>query len=602
MASERHQYLPLGHRHIRLLKASRDDKYLPAELKCEYLLAPLDELLVTYTAISYVWGDPTPVARIICSDGGYLSLTASATAILNAIVDVKAPGYFWIDQLCINQEDKQEKADQVRMMGEIFASANNVIAWLGAPTADSNMATDFVVTLFNAMKKLTSQDRVITADSLCQNTGCEHPSPKWLALRNFLKRPWFERLWIVQEIIMATGEMILLCGSFSITWDTLAEVVVTIERNGLSRLILQSTEEEGDPVAPGGLLNTACVHTMKKMRNLQQPIGLQFALTYCLRFKATDPRDKIFALLGLATDAGNPVLHPNYEAPVREVFTASSRYMMIANKSLRILHIAGIGWSRQIKDLPSWVPDWSAPQRVTIFGDMADNASYRASASLPSRVKIRPGPDTITLEAVFVDTMHVCLPPPDVTRSWRLTDAGSEEYRHFMVTWVDQLRAAVDASTLYKENNHDKEDVLWRTLIANTIRPGLPAREEYRQFFESWLQIHRQPAANGNDVTICKTIWDEAWMFNVAFSDAMDTRVIFTTKRGLIGIGPPYIQAGDLLCIIIGAQTPFLVRKRMQPGPEKAALVYELVGDCYVHGLMNGEGLGMGKEEDITLA
>ena len=601
MGSERHQYLPLGHRHIRLLKASRDDINLPAELRCEYLLAPLDELLVAYTAISYVWGDPTPLSRIICNDGGYLSLTASATCILNAIVDVRAPGYFWIDQLCINQEDKREKADQVRMMGEIFASANNVIAWLGVPTADSNMATDFVVTLFSAMKKLASLDRFITADSLCQNTGCEYPSPKWLALRNFLKRPWFERLWIVQEIIMAAEEMILLCGNSSITWDTLAEVVVTIESNGLSRLILQSTDEEGDPVAPGGLLNTACIHTMKKMRNLQQPISLQFALIYCLRFKATDPRDKVFALLGLATDAGNPVLHPNYEAPVREVFTESSRYMMIANKSLRILHIAGIGWSRQIKDLPSWVPDWSAPQRVTIFGDMADNAAYRASASLPSRVKIRPGPDTITLEAIIIDTMHVCFPQPDVTLSWRLTDASSEEYRHSMVNWVDQLRAAVDASPHYTENNHDKEDVLWRALLANTIRPGLPAREEYRQFFESWLQIHRQPTTNGNDSTIGKTIWDEAWMFNAAFSDAMDTRVIFTTKRGLIGIGPPHIQAGDLLCIIIGAQTPFLVRKRMQPGPEKATPMYELVGDCYVHGLMNGEGLDMGKEEDIIL-
>ena len=602
MGSERHHYLPLGRRHIRLLKASRDDNSLPAELRCEYLLAPLDKLPVTYTAISYVWGDPTAVSQIICDDGGYLSLTTSATDILNAIVDARAPGYFWIDQLCINQEDKREKADQVRMMGEIFASANNVIAWLGQPTADSNMAIDFAVTLFNTMKKLASRGIVITALSLCQNTGCEHPSSKWLALRKFLKRPWFERLWIVQEIIMASGEMILLCGNSSIAWDILAEVVVIIETNGLSRLIRQSIDEGVDPVAPAGLLNTACVHAVKNMRSLQQPIGLQFALIYCLRFKATDPRDKIFALLGLATDAGNPVLHPNYEAPVREIFTESSRYMMIANKSLRILHIAGIGWSRQIVDLPSWVPDWSAPQRVTIFGDMADNAGYRASASLPTRIKIRPGPDTLTLEAIFIDTMNVCLPQPDITLSWRLTEAGSEEYRHAMVSWVDQLRAAVDASAHYAQENYDREDVLWRALLANTIRPGLPAREEYRRFFQSWLQIHRQPVANGNDDgKISKSIWNEAWMFNAAFSDAMDTRVIFTTKRGLIGIGPPYIQVGDLLCIIIGAQTPFLVRKRILPVPETAAPVYELVGDCYVHGLMNGEGLGMGKAEDIIL-
>ena len=601
MGSERHQYSPLKHRHIRLLKARRDDNKLPAELRCEYLLAPLDGLLVTYTAISYVWGDPTAVSQIVCdNDGGHLSLTASASDILNAVIEARVPGYFWIDQLCINQEDKQEKADQVRMMGEIFASANNVIAWLGAPTADSKMATSFVVTLFNAMKKLASRNAVITTDSLCQNMGCEHPSPKWLALRNFLKRPWFERLWIVQEIIMASGEMTLLCGNFSITWNTLAEVVVTIEINGLSRLILQNIDNgEGDSDAPGGLLNTACVHAMKKMRNMRRPIDLQFALIYCLRFKATDPRDKLFALLGLATDADDPVLLPNYRATVREVFTASSRHMMTTNKSLRILHIAGIGWSRQIKDLPSWVPDWSAPHRVIIFGDMVDNAGYRASASLPSNVKSGPGPDSITLKAILVDTMHVCLPQPDVTLSWRLTYAGSNEYRHAMVSWVDQLRAAVDSSSHYAQNDFDKNDVLWRALIANTIRPGLPAREEYRHFFKSWLLFHHQPAANSNDGSIDKSTWDEAWTFNGAFSDAMQARVLFTTKMGLVGIGPPYIEPGDLICIIIGAQTPFLVRK-IKSATEQAPM-YEVVGDCYVHGLMNGEGLGMGREEDIIL-
>ena len=601
MSNGKHQYLPLGHRHIRLLKAWRDDTKLPAELRCEYLLTPLDEQLVTYTAISYVWGDPSAVSQIVCnSDGGYLSLTASASDILNAIIEARVPGYFWIDQLCINQEDKQEKEDQVRMMGEIFASANNVIAWLGAPTADSNMATSFVVTLFNAMKYLASRNTIITAESLAWNLGCEHPSPKWLALRNFLKRPWFERLWIVQEIIMASGEMILLCGNFSITWNTLAEVVVTIETNGLSRLILQNIDNgEGDSDAPGGLLNTACVHAMKKMRNLRRPIDLQFALIYCLRFKATDPRDKLFALLGLATDADDPVLLPNYRATVREVFTASSRHMMTTNKSLRILHIAGIGWSRQIKDLPSWVPDWSAPHRVIIFGDMVDNAGYRASASLLSNVKAGPGPDCITLKAILVDTMNVCLPQPDVTLSWRLTYAGSNEYRHAMVSWVDQLRAAVDSSSHYAQNDFDKNDVLWRALIANTIRPGLPARVEYRQFFESWLLFHHQPAANSNDGSIDTSTWDEAWTFNGAFSDAMQARVLFTTKKGLVGIGPPYIQPGDLVCIIIGAQTPFLVRK--SKSATEQAPMYEVVGDCYVHGLMNGEGLGMGREEDIIL-
>ena len=590
MDSERYQYLPLEHRQIRLLKASCDDSKHSAQLRCDFLVTCLDELEVNYRAISYVWGDLTAVSQITCTDGGYLELTSSAVDILNAMVDNPDTDYLWIDQICINQEDIEEKANQVRMMGDIFASANGVLAWLGPRTEDSDKAIRFIDILCCAFRELETHKVAVTTDSLCQMSDCEHPSPMWTALRNLLKRPWFERLWIVQEIVMCSRKIMLFCGrDIAITWDALAEVVVAIEANGISRLLLQADDDgRGNSNAPHGLLNTACIFALKRMKEKQQPISLQFGLIYCLRFKATDPRDKVWAVLGLASDADDPVLYPNYGEPVCEVFTLSSRHMMTTSSSLRILHFAGIGWSRQIQDLPSWVSDWSAPQRLIIYGDMADNAGYRASASLSSIVRAGPDSKSVTLRTILIDSMHECLPQPDIALSWWLGNADKQNYRQAMVSWISQLRKVVESSPHYARNGSNK-DVLWRLLIANTTRPGLLAGPEYCEFFESWLNVHHNSAA-------CSK---EAWKFNAAFSDAMGERVMFTTTQGLIGIGPPRIQARDLVCIIIGAQTPFLLRKSTKPPGETP--VYQLVGDCYVHGLMNGEGLRMGQEQDVIL-
>lgn len=84
--------------------------------------------------------------------------------------------------------------------------------------------------------------------------------------------------------------------------------------------------------------------------------------------------------------------------------------------------------------------------------------------------------------------------------------------------------------------------------------------------------------------------------FSGSFSDKL---VTFGTGKGLLGIGPRCPQSGDFSCVIPGVQTPFLLRENMDV--ESKRRMYWFVGECYVLGLMKGEGLSMGLEQDFVV-
>lgn len=121
--------------------------------------------------------------------------------------------HLWIDQICIYQRDHREKSIQVGMMDDIYRQAHNVLVWLGFPSADSDLALDFV-THFNWNYYLRLLGRPATVPEVQPvHPSCANPhDPKpWLALRSLLTRPWWSRTWTIQEAILHK-DCIVLCG------------------------------------------------------------------------------------------------------------------------------------------------------------------------------------------------------------------------------------------------------------------------------------------------------------------------------------------------------------------------------------------------------
>ena len=139
------------------------------------------------------------------------------------------------------------------------------------------------------------------------------------------------------------------------------------------------------------------------------PENLQDCLITCRRFQATDPRDEIFALLGISSDAGTAAPNPDYRESVIVVFIAYARYLLLKGSPL-VLHAASIPTSRHRTEFPSWVPDWSSSDTIEPFGYL-ERAEYQAARTTAFHVQAGPSPNSITLEVHEVDYVKELFPP-----------------------------------------------------------------------------------------------------------------------------------------------------------------------------------------------
>lgn len=134
MTSKPFQYTRLQDRQIRVLAISIDPE--TKVLIVNFDVRDLTACRGTYRAISYCWGDSKPTYRVLCSTGGYLTLTESAAEVLKFVIPRNPEDWFWIDQICINQADLAERSAQVTMMGQFYSSTKQV-CYSSTKTPDS---------------------------------------------------------------------------------------------------------------------------------------------------------------------------------------------------------------------------------------------------------------------------------------------------------------------------------------------------------------------------------------------------------------------------------------------------------------------------------
>jgi hypothetical protein len=258
------------------------------QMHCTFLPVSLDNLKLKYQAVSYFWGDPTPAHLLECAGGAYIPITGTAASILRHIIELQEIGYFWIEALCIDQRNTAEGEQHFLLMGKVFATAKDVIAWLGDPSEDSDEAIQFVSILYSAMPKLFNAGKSIIEESLTGSPLCEYPSSRWTALTNIINRPWFDRVWIIQETVVASNVTVT-CGRSSIEWNKLAMVIHIITRYGLRVLI--KCNLEGFLTFSVGYERIQHMEEMRKKFQAGEPISCKtlFFVANCLepRINAT---------------------------------------------------------------------------------------------------------------------------------------------------------------------------------------------------------------------------------------------------------------------------------------------------------------------------
>ena len=241
-----YQYRKLVSPNYRLLLLNPRWTFDP--IKCSLLNGPVIKLL-DYEAVSYTWGSPEK-SREILVDGCRIKVTASAYDLLLAMSSLWFPKLLWINAICINQEDDVEKDEQVLLMQMIYSSAVLVNVWLGnsstshdASSAQPRPGWSRYAAFNQGLITNTSRQKARWAmdilneiqivghgflgneleiyHKLARNVSTRFHKLRWDGLIEALQQPWFERIWVVQEVILATHAVIYY-GHQTIDWETLA--------------------------------------------------------------------------------------------------------------------------------------------------------------------------------------------------------------------------------------------------------------------------------------------------------------------------------------------------------------------------------------------
>lgn len=320
----------------------------------------------------------------------------------------------------------------------------------------------------------------------------------------------------------------------------------------------------------------------------------------CGEFRATDPRDHIYGLFGMARDVRHLQQTGHSLQPVQNLHVQVTTHLLKNTQSLELIQMAGVSKCRHMESvlaLPSWVPDYS---RGLVFDWKSNMWMYAAGMSRVATPRFVNG--TVSLQGWVVD---------------RIDRLGSECF-HLHHAWHRWLTATMDltATTHPAGLTELALDASWRTLIGNVgiVDNGRfgqkPAPTHYSRYFMHLRAICLHPkyaqksweeasADVCNDPAILYRNKQEARLLAEKLWKTINHRRFPITSRNDMALVPAETQVGDIICISEGARIPFVIREKSVA--HDGQCLYELVGECYVHELMQGYGQLLGTLQDITL-
>jgi hypothetical protein len=335
------KYSALKRDEIRLLRLLPTVKGTADHIKCELVHASLTNISEPYVALSYCWGEEAD-AQFIRIEDKPVPVTPNLE---QALRHLRRQGYclLWIDALCINQANWEERSAQVLRMSSIYKKANQVVVWLGLDLDGSEKILRFL--------DRVDPDRPLP-DSVISLMDSMANKPSLVEFGALLRRPYWKRVWIIQEVAEATRVQIL-CGNMSVPWDSMRRVVENLVEN--------STEAGMKPASglQDILREVMLIHDLANIRNDRlnvRPLRLLRALVRTKSSMSTISHDKVYSLLGLAYDTAHFVSVPDYTLSEEAMCKAMTKSYITSTGNLDIILGGRPGVRPSL--LPSWCPDY----------------------------------------------------------------------------------------------------------------------------------------------------------------------------------------------------------------------------------------------------
>ena len=359
-------YRPLDSisRQIRLLKLYPGTEVEDVECHLEHVSL---EDNPEFTALSYVWGDATDIRTILLHNVPFpvtKNLHAALRSIRSRLPELST---LWVDALCINQQDLPERSCQVPLMQFIYGQAKHTIVWFGPGNELSKRAVQLMIEMNNTLEPKDNpwfNEKFKNALSM-NYSAAVHPMTHlldrleaWEAVAYLINVPWWTRVWVGQEINFSKAP-ILLWGEDTLLW-VLCEEAMSMTTWWLSLIARNRDLEEvhGELQLKKGIQNARAVVRLCQGGLNKGPKPLLHLMESFWLSEATDPRDKVYALLGLATDSHPESIMPDYESPVSLVYAESVKDTINREGNLQIFSYCSGLFTPMDAAIPSWAPDW----------------------------------------------------------------------------------------------------------------------------------------------------------------------------------------------------------------------------------------------------
>lgn len=646
--------------------------------------APLDDEFLRwryewgdYIALSYVWGSASPGRQIVVNDQDFVVTPNLYDALLQLRESQRVRQGFkvWVDAICINQHDIAERSQQVARMRDVYASAWQVVIWLGPEADDSSLALT-ALWWFCRYARSTSlketfyrQSRQVDARPLFIVWSVfRTPLRKQVynALFCLLTRPYWQRMWILQEVAMARADAPVLCGNKCLVWKDVHDSarLIAHDEARLGRDIVDSVRPRILSTWTYEFARSRVIHERRwasermwellmeladMQQHQKQPPSSTLShetlrpLILGREAAVTEEKDKVYGLLGIKEVAKRGKVVPDYNLSLQSVYQDFTTKLM-SDGNLDILRLvsrsAGVIYDFwKFEDIPSALNHSSI---TPLVGPLLH--SFRSS-----RKTLLVGTECTHRLPSWV-VCYTCKPAPTAqlrgpyaASGADITSANEVFFTNEILTVKGFIFDTVCSLSSFNQDEVDTQypvnatksngsaygdfeatrEALWRTVVGDTTSIGeTVAPESYAWLLDRriWDQGVAGAYTNGfglhgimsrnKRLEVCGYSLHElifgtgtrsshrdrlprGQFFNPTAlqcealswaTNATAWRRLFGTENGRMGLGPAAAKVGDSIAILLGCSTPMVLRE--------TGGGWQLVGECYVHGAMQGELLG----------
>ncbi|EFW98710.1 heterokaryon incompatibility protein [Grosmannia clavigera kw1407] len=619
--------LSLDRREIRLLEVlpGAYDEAIRCRLATAELASDSSAAGPQFEALSYCWGEAiaeegTEVAIVEMQgqrrpEQQFLRVSRSVELAIRRLRhdDGQTKRVLWIDSVCINQADLEERAHQVQIMHDIYGAAAQVNVWLGEGDGRACMAMRILRDIYKEVKKCGGDDLFRRMHLIfdeharaLETASGTHTESLYHAMAALFGNSWFRRVWVFQEAL-AGQVTVVHCGRESIRWSELVAVHALFNRGDNFLSPLHSAPQALMPPL-WEVLGSESENRKKTTSVSEDKKPLFDILLSGIEVEATDPRDKMFALLAFGRETGQRMrrlplaIRPDYTKPVEQVFADLTRWLLLEQRSLDVLSAVHAQPGRTWQALhcsslaappsparPTWTlcPDGSKHWiHATLLAQLDFAAASTAACPLDLALldaSAQADPLLLRLRGFRVSIVtQITAFPFDQVQQRCVEEKESND--HYWADLLHAFAAIFDPGCVVKSWVSSRVDAHTEK---GSFRHAEPNAVIAEHLYAHWGYgpVPPNKAANLDR-------WEPP-RYRLVDSTAVPpcvSRCLMVLSDGAVGLCPSTAREGDIVAVLYGGKVPFLLRPSLSTASTQPTV--ELVGECLLRGVMHGEFVG----------